>query len=56
MGGGEAGDLHVTVQIEIPQELGEDERSLIEALANLDTPHHYPRRAAVWEQLKLEKR
>ncbi|HET6344500.1 MAG TPA: molecular chaperone DnaJ [Myxococcota bacterium] len=52
MGGGEPGDLHVTVSIETPQALDDAERTLIEALAGLDTPQHYPKRAAVWEGLK----
>lgn len=49
--GGERGDQHVTVLVETPQELSEQERRAIDALGALEHPRHLPRRAAFWRQV-----
>lgn len=45
------GDQHVTVVVEVPQELTESQRRLIEALAPLDDAKHLPMRAAFWTKV-----
>jgi len=43
------GDQHVTVTVELPVEIDEHERALVEQLRKLDDRRHYPRRAEFWD-------
>ena len=48
---GDRGDQHVTVVVETPQELGDDDRRLVDALGKLEDERHHPARAAFWRQI-----
>ena len=48
---GARGDQHVAVLVETPQDVGERERRVLDALRVLDTPEHYPQRRALWRQI-----
>ena len=47
----ERGDQHVTVLVEIPQNLDAQQRRLLENLQQLDQAAHYPQRAAFYRKL-----
>ena len=46
------GDEHVTMVVEVPQELSEAEQRLVGELGRLEGPRHLPRRAQFWAQLE----
>jgi molecular chaperone DnaJ len=46
------GDQHVTIVIEVPQQLTDTERRLVDGLAKLEDSGHLPRRAALLAYLK----
>jgi molecular chaperone DnaJ len=50
--GGGRGDEHVTVVVETPESLSDEERHLIERLERLEDDRHLPRRATLWRQVR----
>lgn len=51
----EHGDLIVTVVVETPQNLSDQQRGLYEQLLALDTASTYPQRQALWEKLSTRR-
>jgi len=47
-----AGDQHVTVMVETPQNLNERDKKALAGLDQLDGASHYPERAAFWERVR----
>jgi molecular chaperone DnaJ len=49
------GDQHVTVVVETPQGLSDEDRELVEGLLSLDDAEHHPMRARFWRKVKAKK-
>lgn len=50
--GGERGDQHVTVKVEIPQNLNAQERATVQGLSQLDDVRHHPLRQRFWRDVE----
>jgi molecular chaperone DnaJ len=48
------GDQHVTIVVEVPEQLSDDARATLEKLEALDDKKHLPRRAALWKNFETD--